>query len=370
MTAVKRHTSAKSVGYAYAQIWDDDPNERLDGGLERGKRTATPRDGHRDPLLRVCKVGRICRGRFLYLVQGKDQPQSFWRKVGERFDSSLIWLSWGSREGTARRSESNHFTFLHLPNTTFNSGRNHLWKVGKQLEKKQGWQFEYFVFCDEDMSKLIIDKDEDSVANLSRERPRSISLLNYLLLRHRPARAGIHLGNKAPVENSTCRIAWSIDICVEAVHRTVLDAMLPYSEKFDKANIWVSALLQNLKALTFLPRQALEFRQIRRDELHQNHAKYPRLGGSGWRTKSRVWKYLISCLPPQALAARNLINTSVRALTSPIQAALSREGSSEPCPYGSEKADYAYLVRDVASEWVSEYDSCGAEFGRPDYKFL
>lgn len=352
----RRVGSPESASALQALIWDEpaivDSNRHVRDEKHKRQR---------------CKQGGICRGKFLYLVQGETGPSHFWRKVGERSDSYLIWLTWGSQQDERTSSSTGRLMLLHLPNTTFNSGRNNLWKVGKQLEKKQGWKFEYFVFCDEDTSKLVIDKDEDRVAELSTERPRPISLLNYLLLQHRPARAGITVKVKHTPKMATCNITWSIDICVEAYHRTALDVMLPYSEKFDAINIWISGIIQNLKALVLLPQQAVEFRQIRKSDFHQKHANYPKLGSAGWRTIYRIEQYLNSCLPLEAHTARKLIDHPLRAATNPIHLSIVKALATGPCPRPSNDVDYTEILRDASSRWLSENNSCGVQMGRMDF---
>ena len=312
----------------------------------------------------------IKRGTMLYLVQGNSEPSQFWKNVSVRTDSFIIWLSWGAL--VLRSEQEPSFTeYVFYPKSSFNRGRNFLLKRGLHAELVQQWRFEYFVFADEDQDMMTVawpSLTKKAIWRAFPRRgsdqtnawPRPIAVLNYLLLWHRPARAGIHLQHPrhSPPPFARCVSTPTIDMAVEAFHRTVLAAMMPYNSKYDDENWWFSTPIMNMAAQMFLGPYSVQFRQIvvYPKAKGQKHARYPA------QRMFDVYQhellcYLRRCLATDALRADVLYRPYSASLVMSMMP-VEREKDPLPCLRMPKDVDYSTVVNPAVVEknWLQPVD--------------
>ena len=148
-------------------------------------------------------------GTFAFLVQGEGMPSRSWVDFSQvpnpgNSTRAIIWLSWKT-EALRNALPPTLQNVLFLPKSTFNVGRNTLWRKAQETEVKQGWCFEYLVFMDEDVGDSLAilpgnvrDFDSVPIPNLELDKRarlampvKAIVLLQHLVLTFRPARAGV-----------------------------------------------------------------------------------------------------------------------------------------------------------------------------------
>ena len=98
-------------------------------------------------------------GTFAFLVQGEGMPSRSWMDFSQvpspgTSTRAIIWLSWKT-EALRKALPPTLQNVLFLPKSTFNVGRNTLWRKAQETEAKQGWCFEYLVFMDEDVGESL-----------------------------------------------------------------------------------------------------------------------------------------------------------------------------------------------------------------------
>ena len=304
-------------------------------------------------------------GTFVYLVEAEGNPDSFWQNVSQRSDSTVLWLSWRQEVPSDLPQRQRFADCIFYPKSTINRGRNRLLRRAIELEIEQGWEFEFFVFADEDQGTLIVEEpgytDIVKKTYSGQDRfPPLTAMLNYVLLLHRPARAGVHLQYpdrpKPPFVG--CVSTASIDCALEAFHRTALQAMVPYPSKYDDSNAWFSAAVMNIKADILLGRFSVELRQIvsypylkdkNSDQKHSN--TYARADFEPYR--KTLYCFLSLCLSRKASRAARLLHAE----TAPILEKGIRQREKDPpaCLNYPKSVNYATILsrKYVAENWIS-----------------
>ena len=154
---------------------------------------------------------RMIRGTFVFLVQGAGSPSLTWIDVSRLNLTHVIWVSWN--ETASVKSLPSTMQLYFLPGSTFTRGRNFLWKKALEMEVNQGWSFEYLVFCDEDITGMTVQPGnvkefrQSPIWEKTQTMTNSLKTLvffQYLLLEHRPARAGVKKEAGAPTTSGVC----------------------------------------------------------------------------------------------------------------------------------------------------------------------
>jgi hypothetical protein len=159
-----------------------------------------------------------------------------------------------------------------LPNSTWTSGRNYMWKMVTMMDKK----YEYYVFMDEDIV----------VSNLT--------LWEETLFRYRPAVgvpggiAQVHPGVDITVES---RVLTCFDAAFNAFHYDLVhdSLVLPYIDLFDKFGWWTSQLYMIYLTQVFYDGEVMGF--FRPTTTNGQHRYYPR----GWNLSAanKFWEEFI-----------------------------------------------------------------------------
>ena len=251
----------------------------------------------------------IRRGMFLFLVQGTGSPSDFWKDVAARTDAAFLWLSWETAVPT--ENQTGQFDdYLFFPNSSFNRGRNRLLRRGLELEIEQGWLFEYYVFMDEDQEFMEFKNQEDMeladrLFTGTNRSPATIAMLVHLLIKYRPARAGIrndrsHTRKSSEHKRHPCMTSIDLDGNVEAIHRSALEVMMPYVSKYDEVVVWVGNSMMNVRADVLLGSFSVKFNQLITYPYigNQKHTEYPKLKFEQYRHK--LYCFISSCLSSDA----------------------------------------------------------------------
>ena len=298
------------------------------------------------------------RGTFLFLVQGTGWPSRFWETLAERTDSRLLWLSW-RRAVPAERQREAFVEYIYFPNSSFNRGRNRLLRRGLELEIEQGWLFEYYVFMDEDQEFMEFKNREDmeivdQLFTGTNRSPTTVAMLIHLLMKYRPARAGIRVDKSyyASVMDGLdkripCTTSTDLDGNVEAIHRSALDAMMPYVSKYDEVVVWVGNSMMNVRADVLLGPFSVKFNQLITYIFRgkQKHTSYPYLEFLPYRRT--LYCFISSCMSSEAERAMNLYPKEV---SSGIYSRIHSKddahtyANSSPCFEMASSVDYSALL--------------------------
>ena len=168
-------------------------------------------------------------------------------------DTQCIALLWG-------RSANESITFGRFKmvdpgkRTTWASGRNFLLEQAREVEKKQGWLFEYLVFVDGDVF-LQYRTSQQGPAVV--DHAKAVGLLHASILENRPPRASVEATwDRISDVGMSCLMTCSMDTMTDYYHRTIVDCLLPYSTTHDADDWWRSAYTLNMKS-TILIRAVL-----------------------------------------------------------------------------------------------------------------
>uniref|UniRef100_A0A7S4GEM1 Uncharacterized protein n=1 Tax=Eutreptiella gymnastica TaxID=73025 RepID=A0A7S4GEM1_9EUGL len=202
--------------------------------------------------------------RFLYLVQG----HTFLEKMKYSDDSDLLCLTWGTR--------SEHCDFE--PQTTWTSGRNHLWMKAVRLPRR----YDYYIFLDDDVTLTSV---RDFEAKCLKWRP-AVAVPG----------AGIHLPTQLPPdytkETEALKIT-SYAALFNAYHHDVFfnSLVLPYWDGQDEFSWWSSQLYAIYLAQIFHPDELYGFQTV--GVGNAKHGKYPQ----NWDLDIMNKPFIEECLP-------------------------------------------------------------------------
>eukprot|EP00117_Sycon_ciliatum_P002450 scpid86754/ scgid7670/ len=178
-------------------------------------------------------------GTFVYLVMGETAVPDLYVRTSLIPDVHVIFLAWKAPPPTANIGKVQTDFF---PKSSWASGRNHLSDLALAKEKEQGWNFEFWLFCDGD-ARLIKRLNQAHYPAASSHMEAS-EHLRLLLLRDRPARAGVAYPlhpDRIPTIPMDCVQNCAYDAAVDIFHRTALRPVLPYPTKFDSISWWMAS---------------------------------------------------------------------------------------------------------------------------------
>ena len=216
-------------------------------------------------------AAKIKPGRFVYMVTGKGEPSLRWKRRSTWEHVTVIYLAWGDDfTKSVKHIPGQKLIPLFLPNSTWTTGRNKLLKSAYQLEKDQGWCFEFLLYFDEDVyfSQRLASHPETVITDKSSDDAQLLWLHN-LLLRDRPMRASVSYkdvaSRKYPWNTAAsleCMQQCHVDHLFMAYHRTATPFLLPYDSRFDAEDWWSSAYISNLFMAAVLPMHCAYYREI------------------------------------------------------------------------------------------------------------
>ena len=165
--------------------------------------------------------------KFCYLGQGEsDIPERF--NELKSANSDFIWLSFKEpvKDG------------IYLPTSTWTQGRNNLYKYVLEKERIQGWNYNYYIFIDGDISIRY----SDSNLNISGWRRFEQYLLKYnpavasvsytsIPFHDLPIQPKFGLKNEIGVQNH-------FDAILSSFHHEAAQVLLPYEETYDAESWW------------------------------------------------------------------------------------------------------------------------------------
>lgn len=216
----------------------------------------------------------IVRGKFLHLVQGPDAPDQWLCDVGMRSDAQVLYLSWNN---SVTNLCDGIMDTIFAPGSTWTTGRNQLYEQAVKLQQKQGWQYEYLIFTDDDIQ--LFSRNEtlnpyDVVhAALSNVQPAVASVPGKIMSRNKCGPDGNAINNiEAPHYVAPCSA--DIDAAFAAFHATAAPMLLPYDTSFDSETWYGSQAIMILLMGASMPDHVIQFNHL----YYKNtqHRKYPK----------------------------------------------------------------------------------------------
>lgn len=220
--------------------------------------------------------------KFCFLLQARKDDEYFSSLETEDSDCIILFFK---QEVPSRKNS------IFRPNTSWSQGRNILLKEAFKTQKK----YEYYVFMDDDIRIFNKSSNEDG-----------IQLYKEMLLEYRPA-IGFpdyfwHLQggsenkrfNTKQTRKSDMNSPMFFDACVNAFHESIIKEILPYQEKFDSINWWLSQEIMNHYISNFIDNSVLQFNNI--ISINTLSEPYPRTLGTGILNKGAeyVKKHLVN----------------------------------------------------------------------------
>lgn len=209
--------------------------------------------------------------KFCFLIQARNDDRYFDQFQSEDSDCYVLYF----KKPVDRKNS------IYAPNTSWNQGRNLLIKTAYGKE-----DYEYYIFMDDD-ARIVdnfnhtINGVEEFKALLSMKKP-AIGFPDYdwhlcrgsKMIRQKYIREAMRLGTKR--EDLLSRPMF-YDACVNAFHKDIVKFCLPYEERFDDYNWWISQEMLCHFARQFIPESILQFNSILTRNLKS--CSYPKTGG-------------------------------------------------------------------------------------------
>lgn len=226
----------------------------------------------------ACQAMRtnILPSSFLYISQGPHAPPAWLLDISTRRDSRALWgtfMSPWQQQDAARRLVS-----IHIPNTSWTSGRNELYQVALRAQRERGYRESYIIFCDQDAGPLQFApllhpgccEKPGSLCNVQPTISASESPVDYfhrMLSTETPAVASVRQLLRGAVRNTCALRACSADqdAVLQAFHALASPLLLPYSAELDGASIWNSQAIM-IETVDLL---------FRHDAVQYNHLGVP-----------------------------------------------------------------------------------------------
>lgn len=206
--------------------------------------------------------------KFCFLVQARKDDDYFSSLESE--DSDCIILSF--REQLKNRKNS-----IYRPNTSWSQGRNMLLEEAYKTQKK----YEYYIFMDDDAR--IVVKNSNMKDGLQK--------FKETLLQNRPA-IGFpdyfwHLRDTSEhnrfstqeIRSKSFNSPMFFDACINAFHSSIIKEILPYQDKFDSINWWLSQEIMNHYISKFINNSVLQINELITINLLSE--PYPKALGTG-----------------------------------------------------------------------------------------
>lgn len=217
--------------------------------------------------------------RFAYLINSKMGRSSFVNEVLVSHDADAFVLAWGN----ANADQSD----LYVPNSTWHSGRNAVYEYVRDREREQGWEYEYYIFLDEDAMHLDCDRDLVDKSSASRRhdfRRLCWSAFEDRLIQDKPAVASPHMVD-VPLsrtyeerKDEPVSCVFSFDAQVNALSSDAARKLLPYL--VFGGNSWVTGtMIMLLRASTLYLGDVLMYPKFRVS--NKEHKRYPGSGKYG-----------------------------------------------------------------------------------------
>lgn len=241
----------------------------------------------RDPSEYPERPGGLLRTSFVFMVQAKEEVHEKWRRRSQWPSTGVVCLLWKTMvEGFPTEAPTDNepdLRIIYFPKSSWTSGRNRMLQEAKLMEIKQKWQFEFFIFFDEDAflsyrneyypDRVVVNRMNDDAA---------LKRFTMLLLRDRPMRAGLgfnpseDLGGPFTRENFGCIRKCHMDPIVASFHRTAVDILLPFTEKFDNASWYASGIIADVFASAVVPSYCHVYEEVLIELANQQHTEYPK----------------------------------------------------------------------------------------------
>merc|ERR1711918_159457 len=118
---------------------------------------------------------------------------------------------------------------MYFPNTTWTTGRNHLYEQALRLSRQHGWKSEYLIFADDDSPIIAVKSGVDPY-----------SLLHAALRNVRPAVASPAFGVRNLLCEGVAPCTPNLDATFAAFHITAAPLLLPYDGHYDRFSWGIS----------------------------------------------------------------------------------------------------------------------------------
>lgn len=165
---------------------------------------------------------------FLYLIQlSKPINKETFKKLPEQ-DADIVYLTYNYIDKD---------TSIYLPKSTWTEGRNALYYHGLLREFKQGWKYKYFVLVDGD---IRFSKEKSIVSQFES--------WHKFLLEWEPALASPTYHDQPHRLGEDIYTYGLVDAMFNAIHREVIDVLLPYSTYWDSKSWWASQAIMAVRA--------------------------------------------------------------------------------------------------------------------------
>mmetsp|Transcript_68187 Transcript_68187/g.120353 ORF Transcript_68187/g.120353 Transcript_68187/m.120353 type:complete len:373 (-) Transcript_68187:324-1442(-) len=200
---------------------------------------------------------------FVYLAQGPGQPPTWFVELSRRLDVMTMYLSYNDPTVVKHKGITRG---VHVPNTTWTTGRNFLWQESQRLQESLGGTFQYFIFVDDDASVSWLRGSQrmrwhDDIEGWHRVYDK----IHGFLLEKQPAVAALpvktrwiddwcpnlkgsgyvaNVSELVPLDQPICGA--SMDAIWNAFHPTAATVLLPYFDDFDTQSWWTSQQLMIL----------------------------------------------------------------------------------------------------------------------------
>eukprot|EP01102_Stenamoeba_stenopodia_P018279 TRINITY_DN6678_c0_g1_i1.p1 TRINITY_DN6678_c0_g1~~TRINITY_DN6678_c0_g1_i1.p1 ORF type:complete len:260 (-),score=46.60 TRINITY_DN6678_c0_g1_i1:61-840(-) len=164
---------------------------------------------------------------------------------------------------------------LYWPSSTWTTGRNQLYTEAVRMEEKQGWQYKYLIFMDED---FIIECKRDAVAayNITRDNRQCWTLYERFLTQWEPAISTIRVGH-SPTNHEEATSIYYLDAIINAFHADTRELMFPYDSEFDYLSWYYSQVPIIQKSALYYPNHVLQPPEHMLTGGNALHRAYPRM---------------------------------------------------------------------------------------------
>ena len=174
--------------------------------------------------------------RLIYLVQGRSDLVEGYFHLAERENADALFLTYDKEIENA----------IFFPESKWSEGRNKL----LQLAKKRG-EYEYYVFCDDDIKFRKGGWDE----------------FERLLLKYNPAIGHplfIPKAKRTPLPYFESQLFCILDQQLVAYHKDLISdgVILPYQHQLDEYSWWSSGSVVNVIIRNFYSKSTLQFNNI------------------------------------------------------------------------------------------------------------
>ena len=189
---------------------------------------------------------------FLYISMGKHEPPAWLVELSMRNDSRALWGTYATP--WAEPSASGRMTSVHIPKTSWTTGRNALYTEALRGQRTRGKREEYMIFCDRDAGPLAVDasivqccaSSATALCNIQPPLPQEdpYAYLHRVLSSETPPVASVRKSENISRNSCAMRACTSdSDAHFQAFHALASPLLLPYIDVMDHISIWNSAAI-------------------------------------------------------------------------------------------------------------------------------